>query len=160
VCKKAANISFYLEQPCETYEECRDVMRYSGTPVILDECMIKMRDLARAAVEGGIGGINLKIGRVGGPTKAKQMRDFCISMQIPVYPMTTNSTEIGDAVVTHLGHSTPEYLLRYATAAFSLSPSSTADGLSFIGNKMIASDQPGLGLKVKEDNLTFLQSWE
>jgi L-alanine-DL-glutamate epimerase-like enolase superfamily enzyme len=160
VCKQAAGLSFYLEQPCETYEECRDVMRYSGAPVILDECMIKMKDLARAAVEGGIGGINLKIGRVGGPTKAKQMRDFCISMRIPVYPMTTNSTEIGDAVLAHLSHSTPVDILRTTCVAHALSASSTADGLSYIDGKLSASNGPGLGLKVKEENLTFLQSWE
>lgn len=160
VCKRARHLSFYLEQPCDTYEECRTVMHLTGTPVILDECIIKMKDLARAAVEGGLAGLNLKVGRVGGPTRAKQMRDFCVSLRIPVYPMTTNGTEISDAVLAHLGHSTPEALLRYTCAAHTLSTSSTADGLSFVENKLVASEQPGLGLTVKEDALNFLQAWE
>ena len=159
VCRRAQNISFYIEQPCETYEECREVMRISGVPVILDECIVKMKDLARAAVEGGIGGLNLKIGRVGGPTKALEMRDFCIAMNIPVYPMTTNSTEIGDAVLAHIGHSTPTHLLRYICAAHQLGASSTAEGLKFADNTLTASEQPGLGLRINEENLKLLQSW-
>ena len=160
ICRRARNINFYIEQPCETYQECRDVMRYTGVPVILDECIVKMSDLARAAIEGGIGGLNLKIGRVGGPTKAKQMRDFCNSMRIPVYPMTTNSSQIGDAVLLNLGMSTPEYILRYTCCASDLSASVTAEGLPFEENAFVPTGKPGLGIEVLEDQLELLQTWE
>ena len=86
VCKWAQklDIGFELAQPCETYEECRDLMKYTGIPVLLDECILTMHDLARAAVEGGIGGLAIKTGRVGGATPSKQMRDFCVSLRIPM----------------------------------------------------------------------------
>lgn len=160
VCKAADGLTLFLEQPCETYEECRDVMRFSGVPVILDECVVKMKDLARAAVEGGIAGLNLKFDRVGGPTRAKQMRDFCVAMRIPVYPMSSTCSHIGDAVLAHLGHSTPQDILRTASVVHTLTSTVTAEGLTYENGMLSASEQPGLGLKINEDILTFLQSWE
>ncbi len=51
--------------------------------------------------------INLKISRVGGLTRAKLMRDLCVSSGIP---MTTEDTWGGDittAAIAHLARSTP-----------------------------------------------------
>jgi L-alanine-DL-glutamate epimerase-like enolase superfamily enzyme len=157
---KKLDISFELEQPCETYEECRDLMKLTGIPVLLDECVLTMQDLARAAVEGGIGGLAIKTGRVGGATPSKQMRDFCVSMRIPMTIMSSSGAEIADALLAHLGHSTPSNFMRCIWMGHTLCVNSIADGLTIAGHSLIASDQPGLGITVKEENLTLLQTWE
>jgi L-alanine-DL-glutamate epimerase-like enolase superfamily enzyme len=135
-------------------------MKMTGVSVLLDECVLNMRDLARAAIEGSIGALAIKTGRVGGPTPTKLMRDFCVNMRIPLYIQSTSGTEIADAVLAHLGHSTPPDILRYIWIGHTLCKSSIADGLSINGHKLIASDRPGLGIEIKEQNLTFLKSWE
>ena len=60
----------YFEQPCETLDECLAVRRLTRSPLILDECIHSFEDLLRAQRESIAQAINLKIGRVGGLSKA------------------------------------------------------------------------------------------
>jgi L-alanine-DL-glutamate epimerase-like enolase superfamily enzyme len=92
--------------------------------------------------------INLKISKVGGLTKARQMRDLCISAGVV---MTIEDTWGGDfvtAAIAHLAQSTPEEFLlsttdfnSYGTRDIALGAPKRKDG------KMAASDQPGLGCR-------------
>jgi len=50
---------------------------------------------------------NIKIGRVGGLTKAKQMRDFCVSFGIKMNIEETGGTFLADSAAVHLAQSTP-----------------------------------------------------
>jgi O-succinylbenzoate synthase len=55
------------------------------TPICLDEC-IHMAELAQAAIAlGACKIINIKLGRVGGYTQAKQIHDLCQANAIPVW---------------------------------------------------------------------------
>ncbi|KAI8287602.1 hypothetical protein K4K60_012360 [Colletotrichum sp. SAR11_57] len=72
-----------LEQPCRTLADCVEIGKRSGLPIILDECVVTMADLA-AAHAGGATGINLKPSRVGGFTKARAMRDAAVALGITV----------------------------------------------------------------------------
>lgn len=139
---------FYLEQPCETYEECRDVMHMTGVPILLCECMVTSKQLARAAVEGGIGGLNIKIARVGGITKAKLMRDMCAEWNIQVWMHTVNVSQIGDAAAAHLAHSTPPHVIRNVmNSTHSLTSTVIAEGVpEVVDNVIVTSDRPSLGV--------------
>ncbi|MGH9678877.1 MAG: o-succinylbenzoate synthase [Candidatus Acidiferrales bacterium] len=62
-----------------------ELQRKLETPICLDEC-IHTVDHARAAIDlGACRIINIKLGRVGGYTPAKQIHDLCQSRQIPVW---------------------------------------------------------------------------
>src|SRR5712672_565318 len=81
---------FYLmmiEQPLgwdDLYSHV-ELQRKLDTPICLDEC-IHTDEHARAAIElGACRIINIKLGRVGGYTPAKQIHDRCQSKQIPVW---------------------------------------------------------------------------
>ncbi len=55
------------------------------TPICLDECIHDVDD-ARAAIElGACKIINIKMGRVGGPSAARNLHDLCRSRGIPVW---------------------------------------------------------------------------
>ena len=55
------------------------------TPICLDESIVS-RDFARQAVEiGACRIINIKLGRIGGHTEAKQIHDFCLEKSVPVW---------------------------------------------------------------------------
>lgn len=91
----------YLEQPCPTLEECIAVRRATTLPMIYDEIVTDVPSLLAAVRQGGAGGINLKIGRVGGPSKARVLRDVCDGLGIS---MTVEDTWGGDVTTAGISH--------------------------------------------------------
>jgi L-alanine-DL-glutamate epimerase-like enolase superfamily enzyme len=91
----------YLEQPCPTLEECAAVRAATTLPMIYDEIVTDVTSLIAAVRDGGAGGINLKLGRVGGPSKARVLRDVCESLGVS---MTVEDTWGGDIVTAAVSH--------------------------------------------------------
>ncbi len=96
-----------FEQPCETLEECASVRRLTRQPIILDECIQTFGDLLRAREARACEAIGLKIGRVGGLTKARRLRDFCVATGIRMNIEETGGSVIADTAAVHLAHATP-----------------------------------------------------
>jgi L-alanine-DL-glutamate epimerase-like enolase superfamily enzyme len=69
------DVDVYIEQPCKTYEECLTIRRRTDLPFILDENIVDINMLMKAHRDGAIDAINLKISKVGGLTKAKQVSE-------------------------------------------------------------------------------------
>ena len=141
------NNTVYVEQPCETLDECSAVRRLTQVPMILDECIHNFEDLLRAQREGIAQAINLKIGRVGGLSKAKQMRDFCMATGLRMNIEETGGTVIAGTAAIHLAVATP---LRYrlgtsdSTRLHTVIPAQ--GGYVFTHGKAILSEQAGLGI--------------
>ncbi len=91
----------YLEQPCPTLEECAAVRKVTTLPMIYDEIVTDMPSLLAAVRHGGAGGINLKISRVAGLSKARVIRDACEALGIS---MTIEDTWGGDVVTAAVSH--------------------------------------------------------
>ena len=72
--------SFYLEQPCTSYEECLAVRHHSSLPLILDESITDLKAIVRAWHDKAADVIDLKISKLGGISKAKEAIDFCSKM--------------------------------------------------------------------------------
>lgn len=72
-----------LEQPCRSLSDSAEVGRRTGVPIILDECIFTMADLATAH-SAGVTGVNIKISRVGGFTKARALRDAAVALDMMV----------------------------------------------------------------------------
>ncbi len=101
----------YLEQPCPTLEECAQVRRRTTLPMIYDEVVTDVRSLLAVVDEGGAGGINLKIGRVGGLTRARLIRDLAEALGIALTIEDTWGGDVTTAAISHLAASTrPEML--------------------------------------------------
>jgi L-alanine-DL-glutamate epimerase-like enolase superfamily enzyme len=94
-----------FEQPCPTLEECLIVRERTTLPMILDEVIVDVNALLRA--RPAIDGINLKIGRVGGLTKAKQIRDLAVRLGLRVTIEDSWGGDVTSAAVAHLAASTP-----------------------------------------------------
>ena len=82
-------------------EECIEVRKHTNLPMIYDEIVSDIPTLIRAVREGGAGGFNLKISKVGGLTKAKQMRDLCQELGLQI---TVEDTWGGDIVTATSAH--------------------------------------------------------
>jgi L-alanine-DL-glutamate epimerase-like enolase superfamily enzyme len=77
------DITIPLEQPCRSLSDCAEVGRRTELPIILDECVFTMADLV-AAHAAGITGVNIKLSRVGGITKARILRDAAVALEMMV----------------------------------------------------------------------------
>ena len=104
---KTADIDAYFEQPCETYEECLQVRRSTRQPIILDESIVTYADIVRAHRDRACEAIGLKIERVGGLTKARRIRDFCVQSGIRMNIEATGGSVLADTVAVHLAQATP-----------------------------------------------------
>ncbi|HXF81554.1 MAG TPA: mandelate racemase/muconate lactonizing enzyme family protein [bacterium] len=101
----------YLEQPCPTIEECAAVRARTTLPMIYDEVVADAPSLIRAVREGGAGGINLKISRVGGLAKAHLLRELAEALGVALTIEDMWGGDLTTAAVSHLAASTEPALL-------------------------------------------------
>jgi len=91
--------------------------------------------------------INLKISKVGGLTKARQIRDLAVSLGIALTIEDTWGGDIITAAIAHLAHSTPPRYLFSATDFNSYVTVSNAEGApQRREGRMAAGRGPGLGV--------------
>ena len=92
--------------------------------------------------------VNLKISKLGGLTKTRQLRDLCVSIGIAMTLEDSWGGDITTAAIAHLAHSTPEEF-RFTTTDFnSYVTVSTAEGAAQrVNGHMSAGTAPGLGVK-------------
>ncbi len=149
-----ADVDVYIEQPCASYEECLAVRRKTARPFILDEVVDSLAMVARGIHDQAMDVINLKISKVGGLTRARTIRDFCVAHGIA---MTIEDTWGGDmvtAAIAHLAHSTPPEFLFSATDFNSYVTVSIAEGAPQRKHgRMAAPPRPGLGITPRLDVL-------
>jgi L-alanine-DL-glutamate epimerase-like enolase superfamily enzyme len=154
VVRAVADLDVYIEQPCESYEECRAIRRRTSHPFVLDETIDSLAALLRAHGDAAMDVINLKISKVGGLTKARQIRDLCVALGIAMTIEDSWGGDITTAAIAHLAHSTPEALRFSATDFNSYVTVSTAAGAPRrVGGRMAASDEPGLGIRPRQEIL-------
>jgi len=96
----------YIEQPCKSLEECCIVREHTPQPMVLDEVIRDVYSLVWAYNHKAMDVVNLKISRLGGLTKAKQMRDLCESLGIAMTLEDSWGGDITTAAIAHLVGST------------------------------------------------------
>jgi L-alanine-DL-glutamate epimerase-like enolase superfamily enzyme len=144
----------YIEQPCASYQECLVVRRHTNRPFVLDEVVDSLAMVVEGARDQAMDVINLKISKVGGLTKARQIRDLCVSLGIALTIEDTWGGDIITAAIAHLAHSTPPPLLFTATDFNSYVTVSNAEGAPQRQNgRMAATLTPGLGVEPRWDVL-------
>ena len=146
VVRGVKNVDVYIEQPCLTYEECLAVRRLTDHPFVLDENVDSLEMLLRAKADLAMDVVNLKISKLGGLTKTRQVRDLCVSMGIAMTLEDSWGGDITTAAIAHLAHSTPEELRFTSTDFNSYVTVSNAAGAPQRKNGWLhAPTTPGLG---------------
>lgn len=147
VVRGVRDIDVYIEQPCLSYEECLAVRRNTDHPFVLDENVDSLEMLLRARADLAMDVVNLKISKLGGLTKTRQVRDLCASMGIAMTLEDSWGGDITTAAIAHLAHSTPEELRFTSTDFNSYVTVSIAKGApQRVNGFMQASQSPGLGI--------------
>jgi cis-L-3-hydroxyproline dehydratase len=148
VCDAVRDVDVYIEQPCPTYEACLTIRRRTAKPFVLDELMDGLPMVVRGLADGAMDVINLKISKVGGLTRAREIRDFCISAGIAMTIEDSWGGDIVTAAIAHLAHSTPPDLLFSATDFNSYVTVAIAEGAPRRNEgRLAAPTAPGLGVR-------------
>ena len=147
VVRAVKDVDVYIEQPCETFEECYSIRKMTDHPFVLDESIDGLPILLRANSLQAMDVVNIKISKFGGLTKARQARDLCVSLGIAMTIEDSWGGDIITAAISHLAHSTPTELLFSSTDFNSYVTVSIADDAPQRNNGRLASStQPGLGI--------------
>ena len=144
----------YLEAPCLSYEECLVVRRSTPLPFILDEHITGIHQFLRARADGCMDIVNIKISRVGGMTKAAQLRDLCVSTGVAMTLEDSWGGDVATAAIGHLVGSTPEAFLFTSTDFNSYNDLHVApDAPRRVEGRIAVPSAPGLGITLDEHAL-------
>jgi O-succinylbenzoate synthase len=88
-----------IEQPLAEDDlwDHRIIQQQMRTPICLDESILSVRHARQALEMGSCRVINIKSGRVGGLGESKDIHDFCVQQQIPVWCGGMLETGVGRA---------------------------------------------------------------
>lgn len=154
VANAVRDLDVYIEQPCASYEQCLSVRRSTSLPFVLDEVIDSLDMLLRAVQDGAMDVVNLKISKLGGLTRARQVRDLCVSQGIAMTLEDSWGGDIVTAAIAHLAQSTPAEYQFTSTDFNSYVTTSIAEGApQRIDGRMSASKEPGLGIEPRWDVL-------
>ena len=98
----------WIEQPCETLDQCAHVAARVPQPIMLDECMHGLQDHLDAWRRDACNGVKVKPNRLGGLTRARQVRDFGVSVGWQMHIEDVGGSVLADTAALHLAASTPD----------------------------------------------------
>ena len=98
----------WVEQPCETLDQCAHVAARVPQPLMLDECLHTFGDHLDAWKRGVGEGVKVKPNRVGGLTRAKQIRDLGVGVGWAMHIEDVGGSALADTAAIHLAAATPK----------------------------------------------------
>ncbi len=144
----------YIEQPCSTIEECLAVREHTNLPMVLDEVIKGIDSLMNAYNQRAMDVVNLKISRLGGLTRTKQMRDLCESLGIAMTIEDSWGGDITTAAIAHLvGSTQPEFYFTSTDFNSYNDVRLAEDAPMRKEGKLEVPSGPGLGISVDEKKL-------
>jgi L-alanine-DL-glutamate epimerase-like enolase superfamily enzyme len=149
-----AGDDLYLEQPCSTLEECLAIREHTQLPMVLDEVIKGVSSLLKAYDERAMEVVNLKISRLGGLSKTKQMRDLCESLGIAMTIEDSWGGDITTTTIAHLVGSTRAEFYFTSTDFNSYNDVHLAEDAPLRKEgRLEVPTKPGLGIRVNEKML-------
>ncbi len=102
----------------ETYEQHLAVRAAVGQPLALDESLVTLGDALRLVADRACEVVGLKVGRVGGLTPARRIRDVCLEAGIRMNVEDTGGTRLSASAAVHLAQTVPEPFRRATWLCF------------------------------------------
>lgn len=154
VIQAVRDIQVYIEQPCATLAECLAIRGKSHHPFKLDETIDGVHALLDAWQKNAMDVVCLKVSKVGGLTKARQIRDLCASMGLTMTVEDVWGSDIVTATLAHLAISTAPAVMLNATDLNRYNIGSIAEGApKVLDGRMQVSNRPGSGITPRWDIL-------
>lgn len=147
-------LEYVLEQPCRTYAECASLRPHCDRPLVLDESIVALDDLLRAAREGVADGVTLKLQRIGGVSRALLYRDVAVEHGLDVTIEDAGGSSLATAAFVHLGLGTPERHRAHMVDFHRWVSVDHGTGLPpSVDGAQAPPDGPGLGIEVDVEAL-------
>jgi len=148
----AVTATGWFEQPCETLDECLQVRRLTRQPITLDECLADFQVHLDAWKLSACEGVKVKPNRLGGLTKAKQVRDFGVAVGWQMHVEDTGGTVLADTAAMHLALSTPQSnrLASWLAHAHIGDDPAPGQGARNVDGSTCPQDRPGIGVEPEE----------
>ena len=142
----------WFEQPCETLDQCIRVRKLTIQPIMLDECLLSFQDHLDAWRESACEGVKIKPNRLGGLSRARQVRDFGLAVGWRMHIEDTGGTVVTDTAALHLALSTPEEhrLGSWLCQPHLADDPAPGEGARSDGGDVRLPDAPGLGVAPDE----------
>lgn len=155
VMNAVAALGITVEQPCESLDDIAAIRPLTSSPISVDERLETLQDMARIARDGLAEVVNIKLNRVGGPTKARRIRDLALAHGIQIYVMATGGTVLADSEAAHLAQSIPteSRLGTWACQDMLAVDIAPGQGTRNENGDLRVSDAPGLGVEPDLDLL-------
>jgi len=152
---KAVDAPGWVEQPCETLDQCAHVASRVDNPIMLDECLQTFGDHLEAWKKGACEGVKIKPNRLGGLTKARQIRDFGVAVGWQVHIEDVGGSALADTAAIHLASSTPpdNRLASWLSHTHLAVDPVPGQGARNTGGFATPPDTPGLGVTPDPDAL-------
>jgi L-alanine-DL-glutamate epimerase-like enolase superfamily enzyme len=145
---------YYVEQPCASLAECLAVRARTPQPMVLDELITGASALVQAYEQRAMDVVNIKISRVGGLTKAKQVRDLCETLGIAMTLEDSWGGDVTTAAIAHFAGSTrPEFVFSSTDFNSYNDTSIATDAPRRENGRLRVPSGPGLGISVDEGKL-------
>ena len=148
-----SGVDTYVEQPCQSMGETAQLRARSRQPFVLDEVIRTQTDLLQCITISAADAINIKPTRVGGLTKAVQIRDMARAAGIMVMIDEPMGGDLASAGIGHLATACqPTHLLAASLLTATHVGRPGHGGLS--GGPMLhngyasVGEDPGLGVRV------------
>ncbi len=139
----------YVEQPCETYAECRHLRQHCTRPVLLDEVIDDVDDLVRAIGDDALDALVIKLTHAGGLSRARALRDLCAAHGLRLRIEDTAGSEIARAAQAQLAAATPLQLQLGCYGFVNQRPPVADDAPEVRDGMLYLNDRPGLGVTPK-----------
>ncbi|KAF1957088.1 putative muconate lactonizing enzyme [Byssothecium circinans] len=148
-------LDFVLESPCRTLRETVSLRRRTDVPILVDEIATDVESVVQIVAEDVADGVNLKISKVGGLTKARRVRDICLAAGYTMSVQDCWGSDVSFAAIVHLAQTIPERSLRCILDVRDESTIRIADCEYGVGEdgSITAPTAPGLGITPRLDVL-------
>jgi len=147
-----SGLDFVLEAPCATWAEHMSLRQRTNVPLIMDELATDEASVMQLISEKAADGIGLKDSKHGGLTRARRLRDMCMTSGLTMSVQETAGSQVAFAALTHLGQSIPHRNLRCVLDTRDMYPPITAHvDIPVVDGRIRAPQAPGLGLTINRD---------
>jgi len=148
VSRECPDISFIMEQPCNSIDELRAIRSQLQHAVYMDENSVDLNTVVTAAGTGLVDGFGMKVTRIGGLQPMTAFRDICEARNLPHTCDDSWGGDIIAAACTHIGATINPRLLEgvWLAAPYIEGHYDVENGIEIEAGHIKVPAGPGLGV--------------
>ena len=129
------------------------VRQHVRTPIMADEGVETATDALRLIEAGGMDAVSIKLWKMGGYYKSREIASVCSAANVGVHVGSTAGSQLMEAMQLHFCAAIPELFAGAEIAEFESLNEDPASGLAVKEGRLSVSDQAGLGVDIDMSKL-------